>query len=132
MKKEELSPERLAVQRMAQEIHEANLKYERYTAKEFVTVTSRIPYRIGPVTLPSPFYKKHQESAKRPVCSITPPDDTVVMVNDGAVAIRDPSARQNPRYDAFDFRTGSSEDFHTIKVAIERWRRIPQNIHHRD
>lgn len=125
MTKEELNSERIPFRDLARKIHAANKAGERYVAKVDVTVLTRTPRRIGPWSLPSALDIRHWSTTKRKIFTLNPPDDTVVMLDDGTIALRNPKTGV---YESFDFRTSSSDDFDLVRTALRKWQGIIPTI----
>ena len=113
-KKDELSDDRISIQKRAKQIHDVNKAHNLYNSKAFVTTTTIEKRHIGPFALPQMFDIRHQNTAKRNLVPLTP-DRSVVMLDDGRFALR---KSKNGRYEVFSFATGSSDDFDTIRNVV--------------
>jgi hypothetical protein len=116
---EELSPERIAVQKQAQDLHEINLRQGRYSVSAFVTVKWTTEPETG-LRWPRRLRRTwHERTESRQVFSLTPPDNNVVMIDDGQLALR---KDQTKNYILFDFNAASADDFQIIREAVRRRR----------
>jgi hypothetical protein len=125
MTKEELNSERIPFRDIARQIHTANKAGKRYTAEVDVTVLTRTPRRIGPWALPSMFDIRHWSTTNRKIFTLDPPDGTVIMLDDGTIALRNPKTGM---YESFDFRTSNSDDFDIVRRVLRKWQGIIPTI----
>jgi hypothetical protein len=124
-KTEGLSRERKDV---IERVHILYTLFERqghFTADEDVTVKwSTIP-QAGFRPLRRLRRTWHERTETHKVFHLNPPDNSVLMIDDGQLALKSEKAK---RYIEFDFNTASSADFHIIKEVIDRWWKMPERI----
>jgi hypothetical protein len=124
-KAEGLSRERKDVFEHAHILHTRFKRQGHFTAEEDVTVKwSTIP-QTGLRQLRRLRRTWHERTETHKVCYLNPPDNNVLMIDDGQLALK---SEKSKRYVAFDFNTASSADFHIIKEVIDRWWKRPERI----
>jgi hypothetical protein len=125
MKKEELYSERVPFRDVAERLHEGLKDGHWYVAENVVAVKTTTPRRIGPWTLPRIFDVKEWVTTKRKTFSLNQPANTVIMIDDGMIALLNPKSGQ---YESFDFQTSSSDDFDIVRRVLRKWKGINPRI----
>jgi ribosomal protein L11 methylase PrmA len=124
-KAEGLSRERKDVLQRAHVLHSLFESQGHFTADEDVTVKWSTTPKTGLRPLRRLRRTWHVRTETRKVFHLNPPDNSVLMMDDGQLALKNEKTK---RYIAFDFNAASSADFHIIKEVIDRWWKMPERI----
>jgi hypothetical protein len=123
-KLEGLGQERIAVQKQAHDLHLLLERQRHFTVKEIVTFKWSTVPEAGPRPLRRLRRTLHERNETRWVFYLNPPDNSVLMMDDGQLALKN---RKTQRFIAFDFATASPEDFQAIKEAVGEWWKKPRH-----
>jgi hypothetical protein len=121
-KTEGLSQERIAVQKQVHDLHILFERQRHFTVNEIVTFKWFTVPETGLRPLRRLRRTLHERNEKRRVFYLDPPDDSVLMMDDGQLALKN---KKSQRFIAFDFTSASPEDFQTIKEAVGEWWKKP-------
>jgi hypothetical protein len=124
-KQEEMSQERLRTRDQARELYKRFHQQSHFTEERMVTVkwTTQPTSRFGPLRRLRRTW--HESTESRKVLYLNPPDNTVLMMEDGGLAY---SKGRQQHFVSFDFTTASPEDFQTIKEVIDQWWKLHKRI----
>lgn len=125
MKKKELYSERVPFRDVAERLHDGLKDGHWYVTEKVVAVKTATPRRIGPWTLPHMFDAKEWITTNRKSFSLDQPTNTVIMIDDGTIALLSPKSGQ---YESFDFYTSSSDDFDIVRRVLRKWKGINPRI----
>lgn len=92
-----------------------------FTASEAVTIRWTTEPTTGPRLLRLLRRKWHESQEVRKVFYLNPSDNTVLMMDDGKLALRDEKTK---RFATFDFATASSADFDIVRAAVHEGRKM--------